>query len=113
MVHEALAANLVNLQRAAALRDGRTNLAQIFHDIISYHTSPAQAAAIAQRAHVRMLLLTHLVPAAPFGALEGPFLGDAPKIFRGRLRVGHDGDFVSLPAGSNMIHLSNRLKIRL
>jgi ribonuclease Z len=112
LVHEALSPTLVNLQREAALREGRTHLAQIFHDIISYHTTPSQAAAIAQRAHVRMLLLTHLVPAVPMEAMEGPFLGDARKVFHGRLRLGHDGDFVTLPAGSQRLSLSNRLKLR-
>jgi ribonuclease Z len=112
LVHEALSPTLVDLQRKAALREGRPQLAQIFHDIISYHTSPAQAAAIAERAHVRMLLLTHLVPAVPLEALEGPFLGDAPKIFHGRLRLGHDGDFITLPAGSKALTLTNRLKLR-
>ncbi len=110
LVHEALAPNLVAIQRRAALKAGRTNTAQILHDILSYHTTPEQAATIAQRAHVRMLLLTHIIPPLPTDALDGPFLGATRRIFHGSLRLGHDGDFVSLPAGSDAIVRTNRLQ---
>ena len=111
LVHEGLQPRLVAIQREAALRHGRGNLAAILHDIVSYHTTPEQAAGIAERAHVRMLLFTHVIPPLPLKALEGPFLGDAPKIFHGQIRVGHDGDFISLPAGSDAIIRTDRLKL--
>ena len=53
LAHEALSPRLVNIQRQAALAGGRTNTAAILHDILSYHTTPEEAAGIAQRAHVR------------------------------------------------------------
>ena len=111
LVHEGLSPNLVAIQRKAALAHGRTNLAAIFHDILSYHTTPEQAAGEAERAHVRYLLFTHVIPPLPIDALDGPFLGDARKIFHGTIRVGHDGDFISLPAGSTDIRRTNRLKV--
>ncbi len=111
LVHEGLAPNLVALQRQAALTVGRGRLAKIFSDIPGYHTTPEQAAAIAQRAQVRMLLLTHVTPALPIGALEGPYLGQARKIFHGPIRVGRDGDFISLPAGSVRIEHTDRLRL--
>ncbi len=110
LVHEGLAPNLVELQRRAAIAHGRTNLAAIFHDILGYHTTPEQAAAIAQRAGVRYLLFTHVIPPLPLEALEGPFLGKSRQIFHGPIRVGHDGDFLTLPAGTTEIRRSNRLK---
>jgi len=109
LVHEALSPGVLDIQRQAALAAGRTNIAAIFHDIVAYHTTPEQAAGLAQRAHVRFLLLDHIVPALPLRSLEGPFLGRARAIFHGPLRLGHDGDFVSLPAGSTRIERSNRL----
>lgn len=111
LVHEGLSPNLVGKMRTIALRYGRTNLAAIFHDILVYHTSPEAAAAIAERAHVRMLLFTHIIPPLPLQALNGPFLGRAPEIFRGRIQVGRDGDFVSLPPQSKAISVSNRLTV--
>ena len=111
LLHEGLAPNLVAMQREAALRHGRTNLAAIFHDILGYHTTPEQAAGIAERARVKMLLFTHVIPPLPLRALEGPFLGSSRQIFHGELRVGHDGDFISLPAGTSEIRRTNRLNV--
>lgn len=109
LVHEALAPNLVALLRQQALAAGKPNVAKILADILSYHTTPEQAAAIAAHAHVRYLLLTHIIPPLPSAALEGPFLGRSRQIFHGPVRVGHDGDMISLPAGGTRIERSNRL----
>lgn len=110
LVHEGLAPNLVALQRKAALANHRGNLAAIFNDILTYHTTPEQAAGIAQRAGVKSLLFTHIIPPLPMRALEAPFLGKSREIFQGEMRVGHDGDLVSLPAGTTEIRYSNRLQ---
>jgi ribonuclease Z len=109
LVHEGLAPNLVAIQHSDAVKAGRTNLAAITHDILSYHTAPEAAAAIAQRAGVRYLLFTHIIPPLPLRALEGPWLGKSRDIFHGAIRVGHDGDFLSLPAGSTEIRRTDRL----
>jgi ribonuclease Z len=110
LVHEALSPRLVGLLQEAAHDAGRSNLEAVFHDIVSYHTTPEQAAAIAQRAGVGYLLLNHIVPALPFEALEGPFLGEARTIYAGPLKVGRDGDFISMPAGAKTNIVSNRLR---
>ena len=108
LVHEALAPNLVALQQRAAIKAGKANLAQIFHDIPDYHTTPQQAAEIAQMAGVKMLLLTHIVPPLPYSILEVPFIGDARSRFAGQLMIGHDGDEVLLPAGSDAVIIKHR-----
>ena len=110
LVHEGLSPPLVDIQRQAAIAHHRDNIAQILHDILSYHTTPEQAAAIAQRAHVRYLLFTHVIPPLPLEALEGPFLGHSRDIFHGPIRVGRDGDFLTLPAGGREIRRTNRLR---
>ena len=110
LVHEGLSPALVAIQRKAALAHGRANLAAIMHDILSYHTTPEQAAGEAERAHVRYLLFTHVIPPLPLTALEGPWLGQARSIFHGTIRVGHDGDFLTLQAGTTDIRRTNRLK---
>ncbi|MEO8114222.1 MAG: MBL fold metallo-hydrolase [Phenylobacterium sp.] len=111
LVHEALSPELVAVQRRQAAAAGRDNYAAILHDILSYHSSPEQAAAIAQRAGVKDLLLYHIIPPLPVRALEGPFLGKARRIFTAPLQVGHDGDFISLPAGSREIRHTNRMNM--
>ena len=110
LVHEALAPNLVAVQREAALKAHRDNLAAIFHDILSYHTTPEQAAAIAERDHVRYLLYTHIIPPLPSRALYPAFLARSGQIFHGQIRVGEDGDLLSLPTGSQDIRLTHRLR---
>jgi ribonuclease Z len=110
LAHEGLSRRLVGEQRQAALKAGRGNFAHILNDILTYHTDPKDVGALAQRAGVRELLFYHVIPPMPLRALEGPFTADARKIFKGRLAVGHDGDFISLPAGGQEVERSNRLR---
>ncbi|MDO8902311.1 MAG: MBL fold metallo-hydrolase [Phenylobacterium sp.] len=109
LVHEALSIDLVKRQRAAAEAAGRANLARIFGDITDYHTTPEQAAQLAERAGVKFLLLNHIVPPLPIRALEGSFLGEARGQFSGPVRVGRDGDIISLPAGSDEVRQGRRM----
>jgi ribonuclease Z len=110
LAHEGLQPDLVAIQHRAAIKGGRTNYAKILADIPSYHATPEQAAAAAQRAGVKSLLFYHEIPPIPVRALEGPFLGKARDIYKGPIQIGRDGDFISLPAGSSDIVHSNRLK---
>ena len=77
----------------------------------AFASTPEQAAQTARRAGVRYLLLDHIIPPLPLRALEGRFLGQARNIYKGPLRVGHDGDFLSMPVGSHEVRRTNRLKI--
>ena len=108
LVHEALSERLMAVLEAGAATAGRPQLKKIFNDILNYHTTPEQAAEVARDAKVRFLLLNHIVPALPFPGMDQAFLGAAPDIYTGPIRVGADGDLVSLPAGSTDIRVSNR-----
>lgn len=110
LVHEALSPTLVNLIREASLRTGNAKRAQIMLDIQNYHTRPEAAAAIARDDGVGALLLNHIVPPLPMRALEGPFLGDARKVFAGPLWIARDGDLISLPAGGRTITRTSLLR---
>jgi ribonuclease Z len=110
LVHEALSPRLVGMLQQGAHDAGRSNLEAVFRDILTYHTTPEQAAEIAERAGVGYLLLDHIVPTLAYEALEGPFLGRARAIYSGPLKVGHDGDFISMPAGSKADIVTNLLR---
>jgi len=109
LVHEALSEPLVRAIGDAALQAGRPNVKKLMTDIVDYHTSPEQAAQIAQDAQVGYLLLSHITPPLPIPGMAKAFLGEAGSIFKGPIRVGIDGDFISLPAGSKEIRVGKRL----
>lgn len=108
LVHEALSAPLVGVLRDSAGAAGRHNLEQVFKDIVDYHTSPQEAAEVAEEAKVGYLLLNHIVPPLPLPGLKKVFLGDAGERFSGPIRIGEDGDLISLPAGSTQIDVGSR-----
>jgi ribonuclease Z len=108
LVHEALSAPMVGLLEQAATSAGRLNVKKLMADIVDYHTSPEQAAETARDAKVKFLLLNHIAPPLPLPGMEKAFLGTAPDIYSGPLRVGADGDFLSLPVGSTDINVSRR-----
>jgi len=55
--------------------------------IYDYHLSAMQAGEIAEKAKVKILVLTHLIPA---NASEESFAGEAKKAFSGKIIVAHD-----------------------
>lgn len=103
LVHEALQPELVKMMTAGLDAKGMKNMAQITRDILNYHTTPEEAAEVAQSAGVKQLVLSHIVPAIPSKFFYPAFLGDAPKRFKGPLMMGEDGMMFSLPAGSTAI----------
>lgn len=108
LIHEGLSPRLVALMESGFARHARTAYAQVMADIRNYHTSPEQAAEIAQRAGVRMLVFNHIVPPLPSRMLDARFLGEATSRYDGPIRVGVDGDWFSLPIGSTSIEVDSR-----
>jgi len=109
LVHEVLSPQLVAVLEESARRAGHENLAKIFKDIPGYHTSPREVAEIARDASVGAVLLTHVIPGVPpFSGFEDAFLGDLGGVYNGKMVLGQDGDFVSLPAGGKLINFTRR-----
>jgi len=108
LLHEALSPALLALLEQGLGAAGRTNLSKVMRDVLDYHTTPEQAAQTAQAAGVRALVLHHIVPPLPVSALNPVFLQRAGEIYRGPLRIGTDGDWFTLPAGSTAIETGRR-----
>ena len=108
LVHEALSPELVARMHAAATAAGRINLAKITADIPDYHTSPVEAAEIAQAAGVRHLLYYHVVPPLPVPGLDQVFLAGVSDAFDGGVTLGRDGTLVSLATGGDTVQVSKR-----
>jgi ribonuclease Z len=105
VVHEALSPELVGILRDAAESAGNANLAKVMSDIPDYHTTPVEAAEIAQAAGARHLLLYHVVPALLVPGLEGEFLSGTSEAFSGGVTLGQDGTRISLPSGSDAVEV--------
>lgn len=103
MLHEALQPAMLNVMRAAMRRNGRDNTARILNDILDYHATPDDAARAAREAGAAALVLYHTVPPLPLDAFNAAFLGDAAQAFDGPLRIGRDGERISLPVGGTAI----------
>lgn len=106
MFHEALNKDMVTAMGNKLAERGQPNPAKIMHDIQGYHASPEDAARAAKEAGVKALVLYHLVPPVPARLIEPLFLGDAPKVYSGTLKLGRDGMIVSLPAGGKDVKFS-------
>ena len=109
MFHEALNPQMVGQLGKALSAAGNSDAAKIMADIPDYHTTPEEAAEVAQAAGVKSLVLYHLVPAPPVALIGKAFLGDAGERFDGDLRLGEDGMLLSLPAQSEAVEIEDLL----
>ncbi len=101
LVHEALNARLVEMIAAALEQDGKKRQAKMTRDTIDYHTTPAEAAGIADEAGVPLLVLTHLVPPLPNALMRHMFLEDvAAARGPGKTMLARDLLLLTLPVGS-------------
>lgn len=109
ILHEALNPDMVGKIGATLAARGNTDGAKIMADIPDYHTSPEDAARIAQIAGAKALVLYHLVPAPPARLIEAAFLGDARQHFEGQLELAEDGMLISLPAQNQKVEMDQLL----
>ena len=108
LLHEALNPELVGILTRGAESAGAANIAQITRDILDYHTTPVEAAQIAQAAGVKHLVLYHLVPALPLRALERRFARGVGAAFDGDFTVARDGTWIRLPLDSAAVRVGTR-----
>lgn len=105
LVHEGLQPRMVALLTRTLTARHQPGLAKITRDILTYHTTPEQAADEARAAGVRNLVFSHVIPQLPSRTLYPAFLGTARQRFDGTMTVGEDGMVFSLPAGSTGMEL--------
>ena len=103
LVHEAQANHLVAAIGDAAAAIGRDRVAKIMQDIPSYHTTPVQAAEVANAAGVRLLVLAHLNPPPPNWVAEQLFVRGVSAVRPDGWVLADDGLTVELPEGSTAV----------
>ncbi|MFI5316615.1 MAG: MBL fold metallo-hydrolase [Myxococcota bacterium] len=100
LVHEAQANHLVAMIGEAAARANRPRIAKVMADIPSYHTSPVEAAEVANAAGVKLLVMYHLTPSPRFGLMERAFVRGVSEVRPDHWLLADDGLLVELPASS-------------
>ncbi|HTO71022.1 MAG TPA: MBL fold metallo-hydrolase [Myxococcota bacterium] len=103
LFHEAQANHLIAMIGAAAQAANRPRAAKIMADIPSYHTTPVEAAEIANEAGVHLLVLYHLNPPPPTKLIEPMFARGVDEARHGDWTLGDDGLLVELPAGTDRV----------
>jgi ribonuclease Z len=107
LVHEALSPELMGVIQGAAEAVGNLGIAKIAGDVLDYHATPVEAAEIAESAGVGHLLYYHVVPPMPIPGLQAVFLKGVSEAYHGPVTLGRDGTSISLPAGSENIHVTS------
>ena len=105
LIHEAQANHMINIIRDFNLQRGADLNAKLMEDIITYHTTPVEAAEIANLANVKHLIFYHLTPAPRNYITEIIFLRGVDEI-REEWTLSNDGTMVVLPVGSDEIIIS-------
>lgn len=103
LIHEVLQPHLVN-ETSRALEDvGRPKLSQLIRDTLDYHTSPVEAADVANRANADLLVFTHLAPNPVNGLIERIFMRGVDEVRAAPTLIAQDGMFIRLPIESDEI----------
>jgi ribonuclease Z len=109
LLHEAQANHLIAMLGEAAGNVGMARTAKIMTDIPSYHTTPVEAAEVANAANVKLLVLYHLNPPPPVKVMETVFARGVDAVRPKGWLMSDDGTLVELPADSDAIQVSELL----
>ena len=107
LFHEGLSRHIVKQMEVESGKVGNSQLEKIMFDIQDYHTSPVEAAEVANKANVKELVLYHLVPAPPNKIAEWVFMRGVKKVRSTGVTLGYDGLTYTLPIGSKHIYQEN------
>jgi ribonuclease Z len=103
LVHEALAAHMIEPVTALARARGLSRWAQLASDVVDYHTTPVEAAQLAGEAGVRLLVLSHVVPPLPNALARRMFLRGVEAAWDGEVVLGADGMHFTLAPGTSAV----------
>ena len=104
LFHEAQANHMVRIIQKLASESGATLRAKVMEDIISYHTTPVEAAEIANLANAEHLIFYHLTPAPRNRIMKSIFVRGVNQI-RDKWNLAEDGMIIVLPVDSKEINI--------
>jgi len=97
---EALNRSMVRTMEQNARAAGRDRIAHIMADIQSYHIAPEEAADLANKAGVKLLVLYHLIPTPDNFMAKRIFTRGMDGARHGEWDMADDGSLYTLPVGS-------------
>ncbi len=97
LAHEAQNQGMVAQIQAVAGQLQRSRLEKVMGDIPSYHTSPVEAAELANAANISLLLMYHLTPPPPNAVAERVFLRGVDAVREHGTVLARDGLLIELP----------------
>lgn len=103
LIHEAIAMHMVGMISDKLKENDQLRLSKLVEDTLDYHTSPVDAARLANAAGVKRLLLTHLVPAPDNRLAKRIFARGLDAAAEMPATLAHDGLYLFLPAQSEAI----------
>jgi len=103
LVHDVLAAHVIESLGGFLSERGAERLARLTGDIVEYHASPADAAAVGREAGARMVVFTHMVPPVPSMLASRIFLHGIEDTSSPQIVLGQDGMHFTMPPGSTEI----------
>jgi len=102
---EALNRDMVRTMEKSARDAGRARVAHIMADIQSYHIAPEEAADVANKADVKLLVLYHLIPAPDNFMARRIFTRGLDGARHGEWDLAEDGSLYTLPVGSKLFRI--------
>lgn len=90
LLHEALAASMTSRASSRARELGMNRMAKLANDVKGYHTTPVEAAEVAEAAQVKKLVITHIFPPLPNAVARHMFLAGTADAFHGPIILGAD-----------------------
>ena len=103
LIHEVLQPELVKMTSERLKLAGRDALSKLVTDTLDYHTSPVEAAEVANAANVRLLVFTHFAPTPVNGLVERIFMRGVGDVRDDGVILADDGMHLRLPVGSDDI----------
>jgi len=102
---EAMNRDMVRTLERTARDGGRPRVAHIMADIQSYHIGPDEAADVANKAGVKLLVLYHLIPAPDNVMTKRIFTRGLDGARHGDWDLAEDGSLYTLPVGSRDLRI--------
>lgn len=107
LFHEAQAQHMVKMLHDAAEEKKNERLAKVFNDIQTYHSSPVDAAEIANAAHAKFLVLYHFTPPIVNFVAQKIFVRGVSEVRPTDWMLAHDGLMIELPLNSKDVKTSD------